>query len=65
MYAQCTSIYRSLSHLLYDETYCFFLRWKPPVTDQAEYEKIIEDNQLDLIGGLEIFLNLERVSISL
>ena len=43
----------------------FLLRWKPPVTDQTEYEELKKNDQTDLIGGLEIFLNLEKVNIFL
>ena len=36
-------------------------RWKKPVEDQEEYNSYVKEGQLDRIGGLEIFLNLEKV----
>ena len=37
------------------------VRWKQPVTDQTAFDTFKDNNQMDMIGGLEIFLNLEKV----
>jgi len=37
------------------------IRWKRPVDNQAEFDAYVQNKQMDMVGGLEIFLNLEKV----
>jgi len=37
------------------------IRWKPPVTTQEAYNNLTAEKRFDEIGGLEVFLNLDKI----